>query len=286
MSLALTRAARRGRASASLAIAWLVLTVLGVFAALPLYVMVATSFTPATQIFQIPARLVPADPTFANYLNVLFNSQMPRAIGNSALVALLVGLATLILGGTAGYAIARLRFRGSGPLAVGLLLGQLLPVTVLLLPVFQAVAALGLVDSIPGIALSHLTIILPLVTWMATTTFAGVPAELEEAALVDGCTRLRAVWSVVLPVVAPGIAALGIFAFLQSWNEFIFASVISRSMDAKTAPVALTDFAGQFSVDWGSTMAAATLISLPITVVFLLIQRFFVQGLSAGAVKG
>lgn len=104
--------------------------------------------------------------------------------------------------------------------------------------------------------------------------------------MVDGCGRPRAVVLVVLPVAAPGIIALAIFAFLQSWNEFVFASVVTRSMDSKTAPVALTDFAGQFSTDWGATMAAATIISVPVTIAFLAVQKYFIRGMSAGAVKG
>lgn len=266
--------------------AWMVILFLAAFAFLPLIVMVSTSLKPSNQIFQIPPRILPGQPTWEHYVNVLTDSNMPGAILNSILAAVLVSLATLMIGGAAGYAIARIRFRGSGSLSVALLLGQLLPVTVLLLPVFQVIAKLDLIDSIPGVALSHVTIILPLVTWMSTSTFRGVPIELEEAAMVDGCGRPRAVVRVVLPVAAPGIIALAIFAFLQSWNEFIFASVVTRSMDSKTAPVALTDFAGQFSTDWGATMAAATIISVPVTIAFLVVQKYFIRGMSAGAVKG
>lgn len=267
-------------------VAHVVLLLFVAFGMLPVLVMVLTSFKPGTEIFRIPAEFWPANPTLGHYIRVFTDSAMPAAMVNSALAAILVTAATLLLGGTAGYAIARIPFRGAGGVSIGLLLGQLLPVTVLLLPVFEIVASLGLIDSIPGVALSHITIVLPLVTWMATTTFRGVPIELEEAAMIDGCTRLRAVWSVVLPVAAPSIASLTIFAFLQSWNEFVFASVITRSLDSKTAPVALTDFAGQFQVDWGATTAAATVISIPLTIVFLFLQRYFIRGMSAGAVKG
>ncbi|WP_298325808.1 carbohydrate ABC transporter permease [Haloactinopolyspora sp.] len=267
-------------------LSYLVLIFLTVFGLLPVVVMIATSFKPADQIFRLPATLLPSSPTLTNYVNVFTSSDMPRAIGNSVLAALLTALITILLGGTAGYAIARIRFRGTGPISIGLLLGQLLPVTVLLLPLFKLVSSMGVLDTIPGVVITHLTIVLPLVTWMATSTVRSVPVELEEAAMIDGCTRLRAVRTVVLPVAAPGIVALGIFSFLQSWNEFVFASVVSRSMSSRTAPVALTDFAGQFQVDWGATMAAATVISLPITIVFLLVQRYFIQGMSAGAVKG
>lgn len=279
---------RKGKARRALPVlvAWAVLILLGLFGFLPLVVMLTTSFKPADQIFRIPPEFFPTNPTLDHYIGVLTDSAMPRAIVTSAAVAALVAVVTLLIGSGTGYAIARLRFRGSSGLSVALLLGQLLPITVLMLPVFQVVARLGLIDTIPGVALAHLTVVVPLVTWMLTTAFAGAPIELEEAAMVDGCGRPRAVWNVVLPVVAPSLVAVGIFAFLQSWNEFIFASVISRSAASKTAPVALTDFAGQFSTDWGATMAAATIVSLPMVVAFMVVQRYFVQGLASGAVKG
>lgn len=282
----MTRQPLRIRKALPVVSSWVVLLLLGAFGFLPLVVMVTTSLKPADQIFRTPPELFPSTPTLAHYVNVLTDSSMPRAIATSAAVAALVAVITLVIGSGAGYAIARLRFRGSSGLSVALLLGQLLPITVLMLPVFQVVARLGLIDSVPGVALAHLTVVVPLVTWMLITAFSGAPIELEEAAMVDGCGRPRAVWNVVLPVVAPSLVAVGIFAFLQSWNEFIFASVISRSIRSKTAPVALTDFAGQFSTDWGATMAAATIVSLPMVIAFMIVQRYFVEGLASGAVKG
>ena len=267
-------------------IAYAVLAILLVWSVIPLVVMISTSFKPASEIFRIPPSLIPEVFTFENYASVFTSSNMPLALWNSMLVGLLVAAVTMILGCVTGYALARIRFPGSGGIAVGLLLGQLLPVTVLLLPLYQLVTALKMVDTIPGVALTHITFVLPLVTWMANSTFRGVPIELEEAAIIDGCSRIQAVWTVVLPVAAPGIAALGIFTFLQSWNEFLFASVITVSTRSKTAPVALTDFAGQFSTDWGATMAAATVIALPVAIAFMFVQRYFVRGMAAGAVKG
>lgn len=276
----------RIRKNISLVLAYALLAVLVVWALLPLSVMISTSFKERGEIFQIPANFLPKEFTWDNYATVFTKSDMPISLRNSLTVGALVTVITLILGCTTGYALARIRFAGSRGLAVAMLLGQLLPVTVLLLPLFQLVAALKLIDSIRGLALTHLVFVLPLVTWMANSTFRTVPVELEEAAMIDGCSRPRAVWSVVLPVAAPGIVSIGIFAFLQSWNEFLFASVITVSEQSKTAPVALADFAGQFATDWGATMAGATVIALPITIAFLFVQRFFVRGMSAGAVKG
>ncbi len=252
----------------------------------PLVIMVATSFKPSGEIFQIPPRLLPEHGTWSNYVEVFTQSSMGSSFVNSAVVALLVTAVTLVFGLSTGYALARIRFRGANAVSVYMLIGQLLPITIFLLPLYQIVSRLGLMDSVAGIALSHLTIVMPLVVWMIRNTLTGVPIELEEAARIDGCTRLEAVVAVVLPVAAPGLAAVGIFAFLQSWNEFVLASVLATTTASRTAPVALTEFSGQFSVDWGGTMAAATIMTVPIVVLFLCFQRYFVSGMAAGAVKG
>ncbi|UCR88655.1 carbohydrate ABC transporter permease [Mycetocola spongiae] len=262
------------------------LAVLTFTAILPLAVMLATSFKPAAEIFAIPPKFLASNPTIANYVTVLAGSEMPRALLNSVSVGVLTTIVTLILGCSTGYALSRFRFRGARPLAITLLLGQLLPATVLLLPIYKLIAGLGLLDTIPGLSIAMLVFVLPVVTWMLSSTFNSVPIELEEAAMIDGSTRFMAVIRVVLPVAAPGIASVGIFAFLQSWNEFLFASVMTTSIASKTAPIALTDFANEFTVDWGATMAGASVISVPITIVFLFVQRFFVRGMAAGAVKG
>lgn len=266
--------------------AYAVIVALTLTTLLPLGVMLATSFKPASEIFAIPATLLAKNPTVRNYVTVLLESDMPRAILNSALIGVLATVMTLILGTSTGYALSRFKFGGARTLALALLLGQLLPATVLLLPIYRLINGFRLLDTIPGVSIAMLVFIVPVVTWMLSTTFDAVPIELEEAAMIDGCSRPRAVMRVVLPVAAVGIASVSVFAFLQSWNEFLFASVMTTSLAAKTAPVALTDFANEFTVDWGATMAAASVLSIPITIVFLLGQRFFVRGMAAGAVKG
>lgn len=280
------RKPRRAGTPIMLGLAYLLLAFISLTAILPLAVMFATSFKPAVEIFQVPPQLLAANPTWDNYLKVLLQSDMPQALLNSVLVGLLTTIVTLLLGSTTGYALARIRFRGSRQLAVTMLLGQLLPGTVLLLPIYQLIASMGLLDTIPGLSIAMLVFVLPVVTWMLSSTFAAIPVELEEAAMIDGSSRFMAVIRVVLPVALPGILSVGIFAFLQSWNEFLFASVMTTSIASKTAPIALTDFANEFTVDWGSTMAGASVISIPIIIVFLFIQRFFVRGMAAGAVKG
>lgn len=265
---------------------WATLLVLLVWALTPLLLMIATSLKPSGEIFQIPPQLLPSSPTFEHYVEVFTGSSMGRAFVNSLAVAGLVTLITMTISLSTGYALARIHFRGANGLSVYMLIGQLLPITIFLLPLYRIVNALGLSDSIAGIALAHMTVVVPLVVWMVRNTLISIPVDIEEAARIDGCSRLEAVVAVVLPVAAPGLAAVGIFAFLQSWNEFVLSSVLSTTTASRTAPVALTEFAGQFDTDWGGTMAAATIMTVPIAALFLCFQRYFVSGMAAGAVKG
>lgn len=277
---------RRGTRALGAVGVWGLLAVVLAWTLGPIAVMVFTSFKVRRDIFAVPARLLPKTWTLANYVEVFTGSTMPRALLNSIVVGALVALATLVFCSSAGYALARFRFRGSRGLALFVLLGQVVPLTVILLPLYQMVTKLQLLDTTIGVAFAHLAITVPLVTWMVRNQIAAIPVELEEAARVDGGSRLDAVTYVTLPICAPGLAAAAMFAFLQSWHEFLLASVMTSSTSARTAPVALTEFAGEFTVDWGATMAASVVLALPLVIVFVLMQRYFVAGLTGGAVKG
>lgn len=278
---------KRGRTAVLQGIGiWGLLALLMTWTLAPLSVMLFTSFKPRESIFEVPVRLLPSTWTMSNYVTVFTESTMPRALLNSVVIGLLVAAATLVFCFSAGYALARFRFRSARPLALFILLGQVVPLTVILLPLYQMVTNLNLLDSTVGVAFAHMVITVPLVTWMVRNQIAAIPIELEEAARVDGGSRLDAVTYITLPILAPGLVAAGMFAFLQSWHEFLLASVMTSSSASRTAPVALTEFAGEFSVDWGATMAASVVLTLPIIVIFVMMQRYFVAGLTGGAVKG
>ena len=274
-----------GRASAGAGL-WGTLAVLLVWSLAPIAVMIFTSFKKRADIFAVPVRLLPESWTLDNYRTVFTSSSMPHALLNSVTIGLLVAIATLVFCFSAGYALARFRFRAARPLALFILLGQVVPLTVLLLPVYQIVVSLKLSDTTIGVAFAHLAITVPLVTWMVRNQIAAIPYDLEEAAQIDGGSRFDAVSYITLPVCAPGLAAAGMFAFLQSWHEFLFASVLATSTASRTAPVALTQFASEFDVDWGATMAASVVLTVPIVILFVVMQRYFVAGLTGGAVKG
>jgi ABC-type glycerol-3-phosphate transport system permease component len=267
-------------------IAYVILIALLFFALAPVALMIGTAFKPNVEIFQVPPRWLPRAPTLSNFHKVMFNSGIPRYAFNSVIIATLMTFTALVLGTLAGYGFSRFKFRGNRALSLFMLLGQLIPLIALIVPFFQIFDAVGLLDTKIGIALAHLTTALPLVTWMSASYFSTIPVELDEAAIIDGCTRMQALRKVVLPVALPGIISIALFAFLMSWNEFVLASVLTNTDNSKTLPIGLSEFATMFTVDWGSTMAAAFLMTVPVVAVFLLFQKQFVSGLSAGAVKG
>ena len=257
-----------------------------VFVLMPLLWIISTSLKPAIEIFQKPPHWIPHNPTVSNYAGVITASEIPRAFLNSFLVGTLATFLALALGGSAGYAFARFKFRGNKFLSLFMLISQMLPLTVLMIPMYYMENKMSLVDTRFGLALAHLVICMPLVTWMSRGYFKGIPKEIEESAMVDGATQMQIIGRIILPLIKPSIAATGIYAFVSSWNEFALANVLTRSIQSRTVPIALNEFSTFFKVDWGQTMAAAAIITVPIIVVFLLIQKQFVAGLSAGAVKG
>lgn len=269
---------------ALIAYAALILTVIITF--IPLGWIVSTSLKPSAEVFAKPPRWIPKNPTISSYTDVLFNSHIPAAFLNSLLIGLLSTFLALILGGCAGYAFAKFKFRGSKFLSLFMLISQMLPLTVLMIPLFYMENNVGLIDTKFGLAVAHLVISMPLVTWMCKGYFAGIPKEIEEAATIDGCTTLQSLVRVVLPLIRPALAATGIYAFISSWNEFALANVLTRSMNSRTVPIALNEFSSFFKVNWGNTMAASAIITIPVIITFMLVQKHFVSGLASGAVKG
>lgn len=267
-------------------IVYLILILALLLTLLPIGWVFSTSIKEGAEIFAKPPRWIPLSPTMENYKDVLFESSIPNAFKNSFLVGIMTTLAALLLGGSAGYAFARFKFRGNKFLSLFMLISQMLPLTVLMIPMYYMENTAGIVDTKIGLAAAHLVISLPLVTWMAKGYFKGIPKEVEEAAIVDGCSTMQVLTRILLPLLKPALAATGIYAFISSWNEFALANVLTRSPQSITVPIALNEFSSFFKVDWGDTMAAAMLITIPIVVAFMLVQKQFVEGLASGAVKG
>ena len=210
----------------------------------------------------------------------------PRAFMNSVVVAVGVTVATLAFGSLAAYAVCRLRFRWTRAFMYANLASRMVPIIVLMVPLYVTLRWLGLLNSLSGIVVTEVGLLLPYAVWILSAYFAALPAELEDAARIDGCSRLGVLGRVVLPLAAPGIVTAFIFGFTNSWNEFLFAVVMAQRTELRTIPAGLYSFQVGDVLLWGQLMAAALIATLPVVLLFMLVQRFVVQGLTVGAVKG
>lgn len=252
---------------------------------LPIIVIVVNSFQ-TTEDMIASVGLIPRALTFANYLYLSGRTAFWTFFGNSLLVAIASTVLTVTAATLAGYALSRFKGRILTGYSRGLLFVQMFPLIVALIPLFVLFRGFGLINSPASVILIYTVVHLPFATWMSQAYFDTIPRELEEAASVDGCTQLATLWRIVLPLAGPGVAAVTIFSVLFSFNEFFVASVFLRDDDAMTIPVGIQMFVQQYSADWGSLMAAATLTALPAFLFLLVAQKQLAQGATAGGVKG
>jgi len=252
----------------------------------PVYWMVTTAFKPGRDILRLEPKWFPSPGTLANFGDAIHRPYFWSDVKNSLIVVGVVVAASLLLAFLAAVAIARFRFYGRRAFIVVIIGVQMVPLNALIIPLFLQLARLGQVNKLTGVIITYLTFVLPFTVWTLRGFVMGVPRELEEAAVVDGCTRLGAFRRILLPLIAPGLVATSIFAFIQAWNEYILAYVLLQSPEKQTLTVWLASFTTVRGTDWGPLMAAATLTALPVVVFFLLVQRRVAFGLTAGAVKG
>ncbi len=252
----------------------------------PVYWMVATAFKPGRDILRIEPKWFPSPLTIANFDDALHRPYFWDNVKNSVIIVSVVVALSLTIGFLAALAIARFRFYGRRAFIAVIIGVQMVPVTALVIPLFLLLARANQVDRLTGVIITYLTFVLPFTVWTLRGFVMGIPRELEEAAMVDGCTRMGAFFRILLPLIAPGLVATSIFAFVQAWNEFILAYVLLSSQDNQTLQVWLASFTTLRGTDWGPLMAAATLTSLPVVIFFALVQRKVAFGLTAGAVRG
>lgn len=249
--------------------------------AFPFIWMLLASFKTQAQIMSTDDFLI-FKPTGQNYVNVFNEYDFMKFIFNSFLVAIGSTLGSLLLGLPAAYAIARHRLQGLG---LVILVARIIPGITFLIPWFIIFSQLGLVDSYLSLILSHMLVGLPFIIWVMISFFEGLPIEIEEAGLIDGCTPSQVFLRIVLPISGPGIITSSLLSFIFSWNNFMF-SIILAGDKTKTLPVAVFNFMSYSEINWGALMASACIITLPVLIIALLAQRFIVSGLAAGAVKG
>lgn len=239
---------------------------------------------PQEIIAQVPT-LIPQSFTLEHYDHLLASSAFPRYLLNSTIIAALTMVITVVLASLAAYGIYRLRFPGSQFLFKIILVTYAFPSILLLVPLYGMLSQVGLIDSLWALVIVNVTFAAPFAVWMLQAFFRAVPYELEEAAALDGAGRLRVMLRITLPLTAPGIASIAIYAFITSWTEYMLASVLIISDANRTLPVGLAGIIGQYQVDWGLLLAGATLTTLPVLILFGLVGRNFVDGLTAGAIK-
>ncbi|MCP2260622.1 carbohydrate ABC transporter membrane protein 2, CUT1 family [Streptoalloteichus tenebrarius] len=261
------------------------LVVAGLFA-FPVYWMVSSAFKPTNQMQSTGYDLVPTSLTGEHFASAVGKAGFGDALRNSLTVTLVAVLFSLVAGLLAAVPLARLRFRGRKGFLLLVLVAQMAPFEALLIPMYLMMRDANLLDQMPGLVLVYFAATLPFTAWTLRGFVQGIPAELEEAAMVDGCGRWGAFRRVTLPLLGPGLVATSVFGFITAWNEFLFALVLFQDQSKRTLPVWLSTFQTAFGTDWGGTMAASTLFTLPVVVFFLIVQRNMVAGVTAGAVKG
>jgi multiple sugar transport system permease protein len=265
-----------------------------IFTLAPIIWLIISSISPLNDLLSVPPRWIPSQPTFANYWDIFtaspktggVNYQFKRGIMNSLVVASGVTLVCLFVGSLAAYAFARLNVPFKNKFVFVLLFTQMLPGIAICIPLFMIANAWQMIDKRITLVILYCSFSLPFVVWVMKGYFQTIPEDLEDAARIDGCSRLGALFRIILPLSAPGLFATGVFAFLGAWNEFLIALIFTNTLAAKTMPVAIAEFIGRFSIDYGLMCTVGVIACIPPILLALLFQRYVVEGLVGGAVKG
>jgi len=249
--------------------------------------ILSTSLKDFSEIFTIPIRLIPKHATLENFRAVIYgHMDFGQKFINSLIVTVTTTVLSLIISTPCAYALARFRIRGRRLLLKTILVSQMIPIAVLLIPLYILIVKIRLMNTFISLVMANLTFSVPFVVWVLYGFFGRLPIEVEESALIDGASKFQTLVRVVLPSAAPGLAAAAAFTFISAWQEYMFALTFIDSQRKFTLPIALTSYIGQYGTQWGNLMAASLLVTLPIIVLFFAIQKLMVKGLTAGAVKG
>jgi multiple sugar transport system permease protein len=251
----------------------------------PIYWMIRTSFSENAMLYGVAIQFFPSKLSLVQYADSIKKGHLDF-LGNTITVATLTTIFTVVMSSLAAYSLSRLRYPGRAALARSILFVYLVPGGLIFIPLFILMQRLGLLNSLLSLILTYQTFAIPFCTWMLIGYFKGIPMELEEAALIDGCTRLGAMRRVLLPLAAPGLVAAGIFTFTLAWNEFLYALILISNNSAKTLPVGLANLIRGDIYLFGPMMAGATMATVPVMLLYMFAQKFVVAGLAAGAVKG
>ncbi|MCM2502682.1 carbohydrate ABC transporter permease [Aureimonas altamirensis] len=256
------------------------------FALFPLFWLLKVAVTPNDLMYSEGVRLWPSRMSFEHFDFVLRHSSFPLFFRNSLIVSLSTAVIVTVIAAFGGYAFSRFAYRGKMAMVALLLVTQMFPLVMLIAPIFKILSPLGLTNSLTGLVIVYSAFNVPFAIFLMQSFFDGIPKDLEEAAMIDGASRFRAFAQIIVPLTLPGMAATLGFVFTAAWSELLFALMLISKVDASTFPVGLLSFVSKFGVDFGQMMAAGVLALIPAVLFFLVIQRYLVQGLTAGAVKG
>jgi multiple sugar transport system permease protein len=266
---------------------WTFLGFLTIICLFPLFWMISLSLRLPKEYFLIPQQLLPPTLSLTNYLTVFFKkTYFFRGFLNSTIVGMSTVIVATLVGLPAAYGFSRFNFPGHRFLFLFILFSQIFPGIVLLIPLYMMLSRAGLIDSLPGLSIVYLIYTVPRSAWLLTGFINTVPKEIEEAALVEGCSRISVVFRIVVPLVAPGLAAVSIFSFIICWKEFLFALTFINTESNRTLPVVIASFFQEWRVNWTEVMAVSVLATIPVLAAFAAVQRFFIQGLTEGGIRG
>ncbi|MFD0872324.1 Inner membrane ABC transporter permease protein ycjP [Chlamydia abortus] len=267
-------------------ITYVLLTLATVLLVFPFVWMISTSFKSSAEIFAEVPKWFPNEPTLENYRTLFQETGFLQYFKNSVIVAISTTIVTLFIAIFFSYGLSRFKFRGRMLFLNSLLVSQMFPLVLLIIPIFAIFIKLDLIDSYLSLIIAYCTFAIPFATLMMKSYFDGIPKDMEEAAFIDGCTPVSAIFRVVIPLAAPGIAAVGLFSFILSWQEFIFALTLTSSDTMRTLPVGISLMVGNREVLWGQLMAASAMVTTPVVIVFIYFQKYLISGMTMGGVKG
>lgn len=256
-----------------------------VYALFPVVWMISCAFKTNTEVFTVPQRIIPRNPTFEAFTSVLTDGTKLRYFLNSYIIAIITTVITLFVAILAAYALSRYEFKGKKTLNTFIIITQAVPPITLLIPYFGLLVLLGLYDSYWALIVTYLVFTLPYATIMITGYINTLPKDLDEAVAIDGGSTWCVLWRVLIPISKPGLVATAIYTFLQCWNEYLFALCLTKSGEMRTVPIGIQLLMGQITYSWNEMMAMSILGSIPIIILFVFAQNYFIAGLSAGAIK-
>ncbi|WP_281816903.1 carbohydrate ABC transporter permease [Vallitalea longa] len=264
---------------------YIILALFSLMVLIPVLWMVSTAFKPEVETFTIPPRWIPENPTLDSFRNIRTAYPFFTQLKNSFIVVVGSTIITVIFACFSGYGVTRFKFKGRKQFMSFLLVTQMFPSIMVLVPFYTILNKLNLINTYWGLIVVYVSMSIAFATWMITSFFKSIPISLDEAAIIDGCTRFQVFWKIVLPLTIPGLVSICIYCFINGWNEYMFASTFVTTEEMKTITVGIAELSGQYKILWNDMMAASLVASVPLVVLFVFLQKYFISGMTAGAVK-